>query len=242
MNWRTIISHVVQLEGGKVNDPDDSGGKTNFGITQATFSSFKRAGLIPSIRANDVYDLSRDDAFVFYEAYARRAKIDKIKSWPIKYAIFDFYVNSGSNAFKSITSALGSKTSSLPDTVVDEINSSNERDTFLSIIKLREDYYNEIVRRRPSQEKFLRGWMNRLNKVKMEEGKTRSAGGKNMNFGKFELTEKEIEENGVVFTKRDKPKDSIPKRRKARNTIFVLVVSTLALSATFATIKLRKSA
>lgn len=30
-----IISHIIAVEGGYVNDPDDSGGETNFGITVA---------------------------------------------------------------------------------------------------------------------------------------------------------------------------------------------------------------
>lgn len=29
-----IISHIIEIEGGYVNDPNDSGGETNFGITE----------------------------------------------------------------------------------------------------------------------------------------------------------------------------------------------------------------
>ena len=37
-----LISDIIRREGGYVNHPDDRGGPTNYGITQATLSEWRR--------------------------------------------------------------------------------------------------------------------------------------------------------------------------------------------------------
>ena len=38
--FNEIIEEVLEAEGGFVNDPDDLGGATNFGVTQKSYSAF----------------------------------------------------------------------------------------------------------------------------------------------------------------------------------------------------------
>ena len=56
-----IIDDILRVEGGYVNDPADSGGATNFGITEDVARAFGYTG--------DMRDLTRDQAF---DIYARR--------------------------------------------------------------------------------------------------------------------------------------------------------------------------
>lgn len=55
-----IINAIIDVEGGYVDDPNDSGGETNFGITVKTARNFGFNG--------DMKDLSRHTAFNIYSA------------------------------------------------------------------------------------------------------------------------------------------------------------------------------
>lgn len=54
------IHKVIELEGGYVNDPSDSGGETNMGITLATARSYGYLG--------EMEDLPYETAFAIYKA------------------------------------------------------------------------------------------------------------------------------------------------------------------------------
>lgn len=56
----SIIDKIIQVEGGYVNDPSDSGGETNMGVTLATARSYGYQG--------DMKDLPYDTAFAIYKA------------------------------------------------------------------------------------------------------------------------------------------------------------------------------
>jgi len=55
-----IIDEIIRVEGGYVNDPSDSGGATNFGITEAVARSFGYEG--------EMLDMPRQVAFDIYAA------------------------------------------------------------------------------------------------------------------------------------------------------------------------------
>jgi len=49
------------------------------------------------------------------------------------------------------------------------VNSNDAQKVFDKIWIARKEFYEGIVRREPSQAKFLKGWMNRLNEFKFAE-------------------------------------------------------------------------
>src|SRR5262245_28219558 len=59
-----IIDDILRREGGYVNNPADRGGPTNFGITQATLADWRGH----AVSADDVKNMSRDEAEKIYEA------------------------------------------------------------------------------------------------------------------------------------------------------------------------------
>lgn len=61
----TVIAEIIGREGGYVNDPDDPGGPTKYGITQATLSDWRGR----PVSAEDVRALGREEAG---EIYRRR--------------------------------------------------------------------------------------------------------------------------------------------------------------------------
>lgn len=96
-----IAQEIVRREGGYVNDPDDPGGATNFGVTIHTM---RRLGLDLNkdgrITPADVRLLSQTQAVdIFKRHYFYGPKIDKLPK-AIQSSVFDMYVNAGSNAVK----------------------------------------------------------------------------------------------------------------------------------------------
>ena len=100
-NLRQLAEEIVAREGGFVNDPDDPGGATNFGVTIHTM---RRLGLDLTgdgqIGVDDVRALSREQAVdIFIEHYWRRPRIDALPE-VLQPSVFDMYVNAGANAVR----------------------------------------------------------------------------------------------------------------------------------------------
>ena len=98
---REIATEIVAREGGYVNDPDDPGGATNYGVTIHTM---RRLGLDLNrdgqVTAADVRALTRAQAIdIFIEHYFERPGINRLPA-PLQPSVFDMYVNAGSNAVR----------------------------------------------------------------------------------------------------------------------------------------------
>ncbi len=98
---RQIAEEIVAREGGFVNDPDDPGGATKYGVTIHTM---RRLGLDldgdDAVTEADVRRLTRDQATqIFVDHYFYGPKIDKLPL-VLHASVFDMYVNSGANAVK----------------------------------------------------------------------------------------------------------------------------------------------
>jgi len=102
-----IAQEIVDREGGYVNDPDDPGGATNFGVTIHTM---RRLGLDldrdGSITSEDVRRLTRGQAIeIFLEHYFTRPLIAELPEG-LHATVFDMYVNAGANAVKILQQLL----------------------------------------------------------------------------------------------------------------------------------------
>ena len=98
---KDIATEIVKREGGYVNDPDDPGGATNFGVTIHTM---RRLGLDLNndgrVTARDVRQLTRAQAVdIFIKHYFERPLIAELPP-ALHPSVFDMYVNAGSNAVK----------------------------------------------------------------------------------------------------------------------------------------------
>ncbi|MEZ5913177.1 MAG: holin-associated N-acetylmuramidase [Paracoccaceae bacterium] len=96
-----IAREIVAREGGYVNDPDDPGGATKYGVTIHTM---RRLGLDLTrdgrVDAEDVRRLTREQATgIFVEHYFRRPRLDRLPA-DLQASVFDMYVNAGANAVK----------------------------------------------------------------------------------------------------------------------------------------------
>lgn len=98
---RRIAEEIVAREGGYVNDPDDPGGATKYGVTLKTL---RRLGLDLTqdgqVTARDLTALTRADAVeIFIQHYYERPGIASLPQ-TVQASVFDMYVNAGANAVK----------------------------------------------------------------------------------------------------------------------------------------------
>ncbi|MEM1301662.1 MAG: holin-associated N-acetylmuramidase [Pseudomonadota bacterium] len=105
---KEIATDIVAREGGYVNDPDDPGGATKYGVTIHTM---RRLGLDLTgdgvVSSDDVKRLSRAQAVeIFIEHYFVRPRLADLPE-PLQPTVFDMQVNAGSNAVKILQRLLG---------------------------------------------------------------------------------------------------------------------------------------
>ncbi len=171
--------HVKKWEGGYVNNKNDKGGATNFGISIKFLEDFHqtRTGQvllgkmnIHKVNVETIKNLTLEQAKAIYKkAFWEDTNISKL---PLKFAIvvFDFAVNSGSYAGarilqRAINADVDGIIGPLTITQAKIKAEENEQAVLETMFKYREDFYNNIVKRNASQKVFLKGWLNRLNSL-----------------------------------------------------------------------------
>lgn len=164
MTNREMIDRVIAREGGFVNDPLDSGGATNMGITLATLAGHRNTTVTPE----DVQKLTKDEARDIYEAlYLVGPGIDKIEDPLLRELVFDSAVQHGvGNAVRFLQRALP-LVSDLIDGVLGPATLSALSDASQYAVRRRTWgeralFYATILKKRPDQKRFAGGWFIRL--------------------------------------------------------------------------------
>lgn len=171
--FEKAFQEVLGFEGGYSDDPDDRGGKTKFGITEATARRLGYKG--------DMKDLTLDQAKkLYYDHYWKCWNYDKIEDERIATEMFDQAVNMGPgtanrNLQKAYNLLSRGKAGDLkvdgilgPITLT-YVNRYPYQDDLLQLLNiLQAKHYIDIIEKDPSQEKFFRGWLQRT-KVNWKE-------------------------------------------------------------------------
>lgn len=168
---RLYAPMLFDSEGGFVNDPDDAGGATNMGVTLRTW---RKVGYDidgdGDIDKDDLKALSKADVIwnVLKPYYWDRWKADEIRTQAIANLLVDWVYNSGEPGIKIPQRILGVKDDGIVGPVtIRAVNDTDQEKLFSEILNARKRYYNDLVIQKPSQKKFLKGWMNRLKKFKL---------------------------------------------------------------------------
>ena len=155
---------------GWADDPDDLGGQTMVGVTMATYDEYCRRKGYPKPTTGRLMDLSYNDwKSILKMLYWDRWNADEIRSQSIAEIVCDFVWASGVHGIKVPQDLVGV----IPDGIVGPktlaaVNSRNPRELFDQIKIARFDFIEDICRKRPANNKFKRGWMNRINDIKFE--------------------------------------------------------------------------
>ena len=159
-DYRILKPFILKWEGGFVNDPNDSGGATNKGVTLATCRRYKGV----SATVDDLKAITDEDwDAIFKTMYWDKVKADEIKSQCVANLCVDWLWMSGTNAIKYVQRLVGATEDGIVGKqTLSRLNAKGDG-LVLPIYNYRKDFYHRIVASRPSQKRFLRGWLNRLN-------------------------------------------------------------------------------
>ncbi len=173
-----IAKEIVAREGGYVNDPDDPGGATNFGVTLKTLKGLG-TDLTGDGRVDgaDLRKLTSDKAAdIYVEHYYRRTGIARLPE-ALQAPVFDMYVNAGANAVRilqrllnemgqaaAVDGAIGPQTVAATEAVAG-VDAALLADAYGIA---RRNYYYALADARPASRKYARrkdggkgGWIMR---------------------------------------------------------------------------------
>lgn len=169
-NSSKLIPFILQWEGGFVNDPDDLGGATNKGITIGAFTEYKKRKGQKAPTVDDLKNISGVEWHdVFKSLYWDRWKADEIKNQSVANILVDWVWASGSHGIKRPQRLLGVKADGIVGKqTIAALNAMDAAMLFKMIKDDRAKFIDEICKARPKNEKYRKGWMNRINAIRYE--------------------------------------------------------------------------
>tara|TARA_R110000744_G_scaffold92927_1_gene179678 strand:- start:9793 stop:10314 length:522 start_codon:yes stop_codon:yes gene_type:complete len=160
LKFQEEIEKTLDHEGGYVNDPDDTGGETKFGISKRAYPK------------TDIFRLTRDDAIkIYFRDYWLKYKCDSVPD-DLQGILFDMAVNHGGRrAVKIMQQTANAKAGKTGKHIsVDGMIGKNTIKALKSVelervVSYRLLFYAKIILRKPTQEKFWFGWFRRCTDV-----------------------------------------------------------------------------
>ena len=170
MRFEDCLARILKHEGGYVNDPLDSGGRTNLGVTQRVWEEF----VGHPVTETDMKALTPEKIAPMYKLKYWNPSYCEVLPKGLDYVVFDFAVNAGTGrSVKTLQQAIRCVADGVigPKTMA-AINDANPKDLITKFSDARADFYQGIVARKPDQARFIKGWLNRVEesrKLALEE-------------------------------------------------------------------------
>ncbi len=169
----TAVNRVLRHEGGYVNDPDDPGGATNFGVS-LRWASKLHPGMADFIdldtdgngiiTADEIKTMTRDEAIAIYHDYwwiAPSNNYNQINNDLLAGKVFDISVNVGNlvaNKRLQICAQVTPIDGIIGPKSLKVINSQDPSNLLNLFVATMLKFYESI----PNGSKYLQGWINRL--------------------------------------------------------------------------------
>ena len=161
--FEKIFDYLLKVEGGYTDDKHDKGGKTKYGITEEDARDFGYKG--------DMQNLTKDFAKnIYLKKYYLGNKLDKVANDKVALSVCDFIVNGGAWGAKKAQAALNELGFDLRvDGILGKkslaaLNEVDENKFLEKYHDLQRRYYRVLAANKPSQKKFLTGWLNRVDR------------------------------------------------------------------------------
>lgn len=161
--FEIALAVVLKNEGRYINDPDDAGGETNFGISKRSYPDLD----IKNLTLQEASAIYRKD---YWDAY----QYSRINTQTIATKIFDMAVNMGPSQAHKLAQRSVWAWSQQPSELLDDgimgnntLGAINHIGGFL-IATLRSEqanYYRRLVIEQPTKQKYLQGWLNRAYEI-----------------------------------------------------------------------------
>jgi lysozyme family protein len=144
------------------NEPEDSGGRTKFGLDSASHPEL------------DLDNLTVEEAGIVYKrCYWEKAHCYEMP-WPLSQIQFDGAVNTGvGQQMKFLQRAVGVNADGTwgPNTsraTGNTINDIGLKALCIFVCDQKETFYRNLVEKKPHLGRFLKGWLNRLNDLRKD--------------------------------------------------------------------------
>lgn len=178
-NFEEAIAFVLSNEGGYVDNPNDAGGATNFGISlrflqSLPVESLKEYGFFGDLIAHDVEVLSEEKALAIYRGeFWDRAPFGEIHNQNRANYIFDCCVNHGlAQGIKLVQRASwprrGEDHRIVDDGIMGEKTLAVINDDACLLMVLmaeRAGYMRMLAEVKPKNKEFLHGWLKRCYRI-----------------------------------------------------------------------------
>jgi len=163
MSFDQALTFTLGEEGGLVDDPRDSGGATNRGITQAVYDGWRLGkGLLP----RSVKLLADDEVQQIYlERYWLAGHCDALPG-ALGVVHFDWCVNHGiRGAVATLQEAVGTAVDGIWGPATAAATARADGGTVARYNGLRREWYRKRVIEKPDQAAFLEGWLGRVDRL-----------------------------------------------------------------------------
>ena len=163
-----MVNTILAHEGGFVNDPDDRGGATNFGVTQLTYAKWLgRPASIADVKAMDIETAKE----IYLANYYYKPRINGLPD-EIQPLTFDCAINHGPiRAMKFVQTVVNLAGFGLitvdcvcgPETMRRVKAAHAEMGNYFinAMVDERVNFYEAIIERDASQARFRNGWLKR---------------------------------------------------------------------------------
>lgn len=178
MSFEKSLALTLSFEGTPdnhyVNDPDDAGGATKWGITQRTYDAWRRKKGRPLQAVKDMPDDERDCIYLWrYWVKASCNKLEDMDRSRLAMVHFDAAVHSGPHrAAKLLQVAVNATADGIigPKTLA-AVASTSEDTAVAQYLTARRGFLQYLAVIRPANKKFLRGWLRRVATLEAATGK-----------------------------------------------------------------------
>lgn len=170
-----VLEHIKKWEGGYANVQGDRGGETYIGIARNAHPNWDGWEIIdahkPLKHNAKIADAELDSLWEKFvkDIFWNPMFGDSYNSQQVANFIFDMWWGSGFSGLKlanQIANTLtGKKIAKYSRETVAALNSLDEAKLLNALYTARKRFLETIVAKNPSQGKFLKGWLNRLNDV-----------------------------------------------------------------------------
>lgn len=167
--FQQALPFILRWEGSYVNHPNDRGGATNKSVTQRVYDGWRSQ---QGLDARDVRQLDDHEMDSLYESgYWMPPKCHLLVT-PLDLVQFDTAVNMGpGRAGRFLQTAVGATPDGNLGPGTQQCVTNCDADTALIAYRnTREAFYKRLVARDPTQQVFMKGWMNRLNALRKHIG------------------------------------------------------------------------
>ena len=157
--FEKFIPIILKHEGGYVNDPDDLGGETKYGITKRRYPEY------------NIKELTADDAAdIYYTDFYKAMKLHYIQDELLALHVFDMGINAGKKtAIKLLQDLLKGVVSdgTIGNITAQAVSYAAITTNLVEAYKAKRiEYYYKVSLKR-NNKKFLKGWINRVNNTKL---------------------------------------------------------------------------